>query len=118
MNMTFKIKSFVFSGETEQEAYIKGCKELAKYMASKKHSNISVKINRISGQKNTFEFVLLANIDASAAQSEFCKVCKEFHCSFYVNEEYNCARCNLKSYLTRLKQKANISKAYFNGKIK
>lgn len=117
MNVTFKIQSFTFTGQTEQEAYLNGCKKLAKWMASKKHSNITVKINRIKAELPTFEFVLYTNIDASVEQKEFCKACKEFHCSFYVNEEYNCDRCNLKAYLKRLQQRGNVSKGFYKKEI-
>lgn len=118
MNVTFKIRSFTFSGHTDQDAYIKGCKSLAKYMASKKHQNISVKINRVKGALHTFEFVLYTNIDASAEQSHFCKMCKETHATFFINEHYNCDRCNLKAYLRRLQQRGNISKAFYKERVK
>lgn len=49
---------------------------------------------------------------------EYCKMCKNFHCSFYVNEEYNCSRCNLKNCMKRIKEKVGVSKMYYNSIIK
>lgn len=118
MTFSLKVRSFTFTGETEQEAYIQGCKKLAKYMASKKYSNLSFKIERVANVPNAFTFTLYTNIDVGEEQRHFCKVCKEIHCSFFINEEYNCARCNLKSFLRRAQQKANISKGFYNGRIK
>lgn len=117
MNVTFKIASYTFTGQTEQEAYLKGCKQLAKYMASKKRRNISVKIERVQAKQPTFQFVLYTNIDASAEQAEFCKVCKEIHAQFYINEHYNCDRCNMRTYLKRLQQKGNISKNFYKKEL-
>lgn len=117
MTFSIKVKDFEFTGKTEQEAYLKGCKSLAKYMASSKYKNLSFSIERLSGAQPTVKFTLCTNIDANAEQKQFCKMCKEFHCSFYVNEEYNCSRCNLKTYLKRIQQKGSVSKNFYNGRI-
>ena len=45
-------------------------------------------------------------------------MCKSYHCSFFVNEDYNCSRCNLKSFFDRTKKKADISKKFYEEKIK
>ena len=46
MNLSAKVKSFVIKADTEKEAYIKGCKQLARFMASKKYTNLTFKIER------------------------------------------------------------------------
>lgn len=112
MNLTNKIKSFTVKAQTEKEAYLKGCKDLAKYMASKEYQNISFKIER-GVEPGTFIFTMFTNIDLSEEQRAYCKLCREFHCSFYVNEEYNCSRCNLKTFLKRAQSKAKISKNFY-----
>ena len=117
MYLTCKICSFQIEAESEKEAYIKGCKRMAKYVASKKYKLISSKIDRIPGRANAFEFTLLSNIDLGSDMREFCKMCKEFHCSFYINEDYNCSRCNLKSFMEREQQKARVSKNYYKQEI-
>ncbi len=115
MLLTYKIRSYIFSAENEKDAYLKGCKKLAKYMASKKYSNLSFKIER-SG-KNTFIFSIFANIDLKTDKEKFCSLCKEYHCSFFVNEEYNCSRCNLRSFFEREHEKMKVSKSYFKKKL-
>lgn len=117
MTFSLKVKSFIFQAETEQEAYIKGCKKLAKYIASKKYKNVSFKVERVNEQ-NTFAFIMFADIDVNVEQRQYCKMCKEIHCSFFVNEEYNCSRCNLKNFLKRLQQKGNVSKAFYKSMMK
>ena len=93
MNLSAKVKSFVIKADTEKEAYIKGCKQLARFMASKKYTNLTFKIERTENP-NEFIFTMYTNIDLSEEQRKFCSLCKEYHCSFYVNEEYNCSTTN------------------------
>lgn len=116
MNLTAKVKSFVIKAEDEKQAYLKGCKQLARYMASKKYKNLSFKIER-DEEPNTFIFTLYTNVDLSEEQRKFCSMCKEVHCSFYINEEYNCSRCNLKTFLNRANSKLTISKNYYKKEI-
>ena len=118
MYLACKIGSFTVKASNEKEAYLQGCKKAAKYIASKKYKLISTKIERVSGEENTFQFILFTNMDLGPELSNFCKLCKEYHCSFYVNEEYNCARCNLKNFLSREEQKARVSKSYYKKAFK
>ena len=117
MNLATKVKSFIIESDSEKESYIKGCKALAKYMASNKYKNLTFKIERTS-EKNQFIFTMFTNLDLGEEQRNYCKMCKKFHCSFYVNEEYNCQRCNLKNFLQRAEGKSRISKSFYKSKMK
>lgn len=117
MNLATKVKSFVIEAPTEKEAYLKGCKTLAKYMASKKYKNLSFKIERTS-EKGKFIFTMFTNLDLREEQRNYCKTCKDFHCSFFINEEYNCSRCNLKNFLQRAEEKSRNSKSFYKHKMK
>ena len=116
MNLTLKVKSFIISAETEKDAYLKGCKQLAKYMASKKYKNLTFKIERAG--ENKFVFTMFTNSDLGEEQRAYCKTCRDYHCSFFVNEDYNCSRCNLKNFLMRAEQKSRISKSFYNHEMK
>lgn len=118
MNLTLKVKSFVITANSEKDSYIKGCKQLAKYMASKKYKNLSFKIERASGNENTFIFTMFTNLDLGEEQKIFCKTCRDYHCSFFVNEDYNCSRCNLRSFLEKAEQKSRISKSFYKREMK
>ena len=118
MNLTLKVKSFVITANSEKDAYIKGCKKLAKYMASKKYKNLSFKIERTSGNENTFIFTMFTNLDLGEEQKIFRKTCRDYHCSFFVNEDYNCSRCNLRSFLEKAEQKSRISKSFYKREMK
>lgn len=116
MLYSMKIKSFVFSGYNKKDVYLKGCKKLAKFIANPKYKNITLKVEE--KDNNVFIFTLFSSIDIGREVSEYCKMCKNFHCSFYVNEEYNCSRCNLKNCMKRIKEKVGVSKMYYNSIIK
>lgn len=114
MKANIKIASYEYSGTSYGEAYLKGCKSLSKIL---QHEQITMNVEKADEERHMVIFNIYANVDMNESQREFCKICKEFHCSFFINEEYNCARCNLKAYLKRLKEKANVSKGYFKSQI-
>ena len=115
MLYSVKIKSLKFTGVSKQEAYLKGCKKLAKFIVNPE--NVTVKIDNDPEDNNSIIFTLFASIALNSEISDYCKMCKEFHCSFYVNEEYNCNTCNLKNCMNRTKQKASITKLYYKHKF-
>lgn len=116
MYLTEKVCSFTVIADSKKEAYLKGCKKAAKYVGSQKYRNMSSKIENVG--QNEFVFTLFTNIDLSPEIAQFCKMCKEYHCSFFVNEEYNCSRCNLKTFMERTKQKAKVSKEFYKERMK
>lgn len=118
MEITMKVKTFEFHANSEKEAYIKGCKKMAKYMASKKYKNVQFRIERSEEDENSFRFILFTSLDLGTDQRQYCKICKDFHCSFYINENYNCYRCNLKTFLKREEEKLRVSKGYYKREFK
>lgn len=116
MYLSNKLCSFVVTAGDKKEAYIKGFKKAAKYIASPNYKNISCKIESVDDV--SFLFELYVNIDISEELSHFCKMCKIYHASFFVNEDYNCSRCNLKTFMDRTKKKANVSKKFYEEKMK
>ena len=116
MHLSNKLCSFVVSADDKKEAYIKGFKRAAKYIASPNYRNISCKIESLDD--TSFLFSLYVNIDISEELSHFCKMCKIYHSSFFVNEDYNCSRCNLRTFIDRSAKKANVSKKFYEEKMK
>ena len=116
MYLTNKICSFVVAADSKKDAYIKGFKKAAKYVASPKYKNISCKIEAIDDA--SFLFELYVNLDIGEELSHFCKMCKTYHSSFFVNEDYNCSRCNLKTFMERTKKKVVVSKKFYEEKMK
>lgn len=116
MDWIKKVKSFTFSAENEKEAYLKGCKRLAKYMASPIYKYLVTKIER-TAEPNTFTFTIYTQININEEQKKFCKICKETHKLFYVNDSYNCNCCTFKTFLKRTEERANISRGFYKERI-
>lgn len=112
MRINAKIKSFVYYSKTYEDAYLKGCRDLCKAMQDERIS-INVSKEKEENGLKAVRFNIYTNIDVNEPMKNFCKTCKEFHCSFYINEEYNCSRCNLKSFMKRMNQQLNVSKGYY-----
>lgn len=58
MEVTMKVKSFEFQANNEKEAYIKGCKNLAKYMASKNTRTCNSELKEQRNQTHFGSFCL------------------------------------------------------------
>lgn len=118
MFLSIKVKSYVIQASSAKEAYLKGCKNLANVIASKKYPNLSFKVERPKDNSSTFIFNVYTNVELGPAQKEFCKTCKEFHCQFYINEDWNCSRCNMKAFLKIMEDKAKISRGFYKDRLK
>ena len=116
MQWISKIRSFTITAESEKEAYIKGCKSIAKYIANPKYKNLVTKIER-ANESNTFIFTIFSNIDVGEEQKKFCKVCSETHKLFYCNDSKNCDYCTFKSFMNRVSEKCNVQKGFYKGRI-
>ncbi len=116
LGFAFKVATFSFKATSEKEAYLMGCKKMAKIIATKKYQNLTTKI--INCGDNLFQFIVYTMLDITDEQRNFCKMCKEMHCSFFINEDYNCARCNYKSFMRRMLEKLRISKSYYREQFK
>ena len=115
MKAISKVKEFTFTGNTQKEAYLKGCKELAKYMASKTHQNLVTQIVR---KDNEVTFTIYCSVELLEPQQRFCKICKEMHTNFYINTKYNCDACNVKAFLNRLHSQLNVAQNYYKKEVK
>ena len=116
MLWTSKIKSFVVTGDDNKDAYLKGCKQYATYIASSKYQHLSLDVKQ-TGEKGKLIFTIYASVNVSEEQSAFCKVCKNTHKLFYVNDSYNCSCCTLKSFLSRVEQKTRTQKSFYKKHI-
>lgn len=115
MKMQMKVVSIEYTSISEKQAYLNGCKDLASLLTNE---NITINVEKVKAESPTVVFHIYTNVDINSAQKDFCKACKEFHCNFYINEDYNCKRCNMKAFLQRLKERANVSKGYVKSQLK
>lgn len=109
-----------FTAETMKDAYMKAIKWYATNVISKDElHNVQVKIVKdTKGQYPTVTLHLYVALEEKEISERHCKVCKQMHSAFFINESYNCNQCSYNGYKERLKQALRLSKEYCREKIK
>lgn len=106
-----------FKSENPKDAYMKACKFVASNVISASSkvevAKVTWDIHRVEGDLPTFRLTLYYKFDDTEFMKKTCAACKEFHCSFFVNENYNCDRCNKVGYERNIEQKLVIGSEYF-----
>lgn len=116
----FMKKSFV--AETMKKAYLKA----AKWVASNVISKVELKEVLVSYEKTEDEEsqlpTVVVHLSVSLSEKELrerhCKICKEFHGLFFINENCNCSWCNTKAYQRRTDEMIKNKKSYYKSMIK
>lgn len=109
-----------FKAKDSKEAYLKACKFVASNIVSK-DSKVEVTkvvwdVVRIEDKEEnlpTFRLTLYFKFDDTEFMQQTCNACKQFHKSFFINENYNCSRCNKVGYESNIKNKLSIGASYF-----
>ena len=113
----FYEKDFVNLQGNLKSAYLKACKWVSSRIVSKEYNNrVTWNISKVS--ETTIKLTVYAILDISGEKDKFCKICKDFHSSFFINEFYNCNTCKLDSFIKRMDDKNKIVKGAFEEKIK
>lgn len=117
MNISAPFFSKIFKAETNQDAYIKACKWVAKNVISNNNDS-SVKDLKETFWKvdkerdGEWKLTLYCMIDFKEKENKFCEMCQVYHKRFYYNEERDCSRCNHKAFKTRVEENLSIKKSY------
>lgn len=49
--------------------------------------------------------------DNKEIEDRHCRICQDAHNTFYINKQYNCARCEYRAYLTRAQEHERMMKS-------
>lgn len=111
LKVTVKFFEKLFTGETSKDAYLNACKWVAKHVVSKVEIGETFwKTEKIEADLPTFKLELHAMLDAEESTKGFCDKCQEFHRSFYINQQFNCDKCNYTAFKKQVGQKLIIKK--------
>lgn len=109
-----------FVSTTAKDAYLKACEFVAKYILSKNSKVEADKlvwnIQRVTDTENsspTFRLIISYQFDDKEFNKSKCDICKEFHRSFYVNQDYNCSSCKKEGYRKNIEGKLSIGTAQY-----
>jgi hypothetical protein len=107
-----------FKAEDSKDAYLKACKFVASNIISKgskvEASKVTWDVTRIEDEDDlpTFMLTLYYKFDDTEFMKSTCETCKQFHRSFFINEDFNCSRCSKVGYEKNVSQKLSIGSDY------
>lgn len=115
METTIKYFSKKFlSEESEDKAYIKLCRWTQQHIVNDgilKETYIHI-IPLHDEELHAYRLDLHAPLPAEESREKFCNSCKEFHKRFYINQQYNCDRCNMRARVDDIHQRLLVKKEY------
>lgn len=114
---TVEILKKQFAGKNMKEAYMNACKWYATNVISKDEiKDVQVQFEK---QKDSPSIVLhlFVTVDENWLAEEHCKICREAHRLFYMND-INCQNCNLAGYQNRCKSLLEIKRNSYREKLK
>lgn len=115
MLVSIEFYSQKFSNIDKKKAYSKATNWLAKYIVTSKDENVesTFKIEEIKNENlPAFKVTVYCSLNTDDEEDKFCEVCKTYHKSFFINQEYNCNACRHKTFIRRMKEKLAIKKSY------
>ena len=105
-----------FEADTMKSAYLKACKWYATNVLSKAElQNVQIEFEKSKDEQQfpTVTIHLFAVLNEEELRERHCKVCREFHNLFYINQEFNCNRCDTKAYQKRADDMIGIKVSYY-----
>jgi hypothetical protein len=125
MKIISKISATIpaFTADTKKEAYLAACKWVANNILACKNTDIEVgnitwniQFDKLSDFPKCVLTVYYV-FDESGTWESRCKACKEFHCSFFINEAYDCKSCKSAGYRAEMNQKTINNAKYYQEKL-
>lgn len=110
-----------FTAKSMKEAYMKAVKWYSTNVLSKvEFKNVHVQFIKEDEDKfPTITIHLFAVLDNQEdVKEEHCKICKEMHHSFFINEDTHCSRCSALGFQNRMERKINIKKCYYKEMLR
>lgn len=105
--------SKTFHGESTKDAYMKAVKWYAtKVISQNKMHGVSVEYIK-SADEPKVTVVLYAMLPENEIRERHCKICKEMHNAFFINEATECSRCTAMGYQKRLDQQIGVKASYY-----
>lgn len=106
-------------GDNYKDAYKKAVKWLATNIISNDELSNEVTYNIVKDKKRpsvTIKFY--SGLNEKELEEKHCRICKEMHASFFINQEVNCGWCNTKSYQNRMCDTMNVKASHMKGVLK
>lgn len=106
-----------FRSTESKKAYLKANKWIAQNIINEGITNVIWKIEKISNDPPIFKVSLYCEVDLIETFKSKCEACISFHNKFYINQQYNCDKCNAKALLKTVEEKLKIIKQYTKERL-
>ena len=121
MNIVYSKEFFKkkFTADTMKVAYMNACKWYATNVLSKDElHNVQIEFEKSAkGEFPTVVIHLFAVLSEKELRERYCKLCKESHSLFYMNQNFNCNRCEAKAYQARTDDMLMVKLEYYRQLI-
>lgn len=108
-----EIYRLTFKAETRKDAYLKACKWYAKNILSNNELQ-GIQCEYIKDEQSpSITICLYATVMEENVYARTCQICKETHNLFFMNDSYNCNRCNINAYRSRITQSIGVKVGYY-----
>lgn len=122
------IKEYTFSEEffskvfkskkSLKDAYLKATKWVAVNIISRdEFENVQVKYEKDKYATSITIHLFAALNKEEDVMSKHCKICKEMHSSFFINEATHCDKCSARAFQKRLESLMTVKKQYYKELI-
>ena len=106
-----------FTGKNMKEAYMNACKWYATNVISKDEiKDVQVQFEKQSDSPSIV-LRLFVTADEKWLAEEHCKICRETHRLFYMND-INCQNCNVSGYQRRNESILDVKKDFYREKLR
>lgn len=109
-----------FEAESMKKAYMDACKWYATNVLSKDElHNVQVEFEKKTNDEQfpTVVIHLFAVLSEDELRTKHCNICREVHSSFFMNQHYNCNRCETNAYQKRTNDMLKVKLDYYRGLI-
>lgn len=121
MNIVYSKEFFKkkFVAETMKAAYMNACKWYATNVLSKDDlHNVQVEFEKsVKSEFPTVVIHLFAILSENELRERYCNLCRESHSLFYMNQNFNCNRCEAKAYQARTDDMLRVKLEYYRQLI-
>ena len=110
-----------FTAESKKEAYIAVMKWMANNVISSQDEVSETQFSIIEEKGYdlpTYKLTLFCMLDENEHKNKFCDICKKYHKSFFINQDYNCSKCNMVTYRARVEETLMVKRSYRKERLK
>ncbi len=102
-----------FTGPTMKSAYMKAVKWIATNVISKEEfRDVCVSFEK-SKKSPSITVHLYVVLNETETEENHCRICRESHSSFFMNDVVSCSSCKTKAYQRRLNDSLKGKKSYY-----